>query len=249
MFSDLKDKRIIVTGGVTGIGGAASLGFAAAGSKVLAQYFGGGAELAAIEAAGIHTFKSDLTQKGACDAMFAEAVKKLGGVDVIVNNAGGLVARTPLAELTDEFMDTVFDLNCRQLVHCTRLAAAQMLKQGQGGSIINVTSIAARQGSSPGGSVYASAKGFVSTFTKSIAKELVGENIRVNAVSPGTIHTAFHERHSNAEKREAARKTIPMQRLGLADDCTGAFLFLASNAASGYMTGQIIEVNGGQLMP
>ena len=89
----------------------------------------------------------------------------------------------------------------------------------------------------------------MSAFTKTIAKELVGHNIRVNCVSPGTIHTAFHERFSSAEKRAATAKTIPMLRLGLADDCTGTFLFLASEQASGYITGQVIEVNGGQLMP
>jgi 3-oxoacyl-[acyl-carrier protein] reductase len=120
--------------------------------------------------------------------------------------------------------------------------------KGQGGSIINVSSIAARNGASPGGSVYAGAKGFVSAFSKSLARELVGQKIRVNCVSPGTIHTAFHDRFSDEAKREAARRTIPMQRLGVADDCAGTFLWLASEKASGYVTGQVIEVNGGQLM-
>ena len=248
MFDDLKGKTVVVTGGVTGIGGAVSLGFAKAGAKVLAQYLGGGEELKTIEAEGITTIRLDLTERGAPDKLIAAAIEKLGRIDVLVNNAGSLVARTALADLTDEFIDKVFDVNCRQLIHCTRLAADQMVKQ-KAGTIINVTSIAARQGSSPGGSVYGGAKAFVSAFTKTIAKELVGHGIRVNAVSPGTIHTAFHERHSSAEKRAATAKSIPMQRLGLADDCTGTFLYLASEAASGYVTGQIIEVNGGQLMP
>lgn len=247
MFTDLKNKVVVVTGGVTGIGGAASLGFAGVGAKVFAQYYGGGAELAAIEAAGIATLKLDLTAKGAPEKLIAEAMARFGRIDVLVNNAGSLVARTPLEELTDEFIDKVFDLNGRQLIHCCRLAADVMKGQGAG-NIINVTSIAARNGASPGGSVYAGAKGFVSAFTKSIARELVGHNIRVNCVSPGTIHTAFHDRFSTAEKRAAVAKTIPMQRLGLADDCTGTFLYLASDAASGYVTGQVIEVNGGQLM-
>jgi 3-oxoacyl-[acyl-carrier protein] reductase len=247
MFTDLKNKVVVVTGGVTGIGGAASLGFAGVGAKVLAQYYGGGPELVAIEAAGIATLKLDLTTKGAPEKLIAEAMAKFGRIDVLVNNAGSLVARTPLEELTDEFIDKVFDLNGRQLIHCCRLAADVMKGQGSG-NIVNVTSIAARNGASPGGSVYAGAKGFVSAFTKSIARELVGHNIRVNCVSPGTIHTAFHDRFSTAEKRAAVAKTIPMQRLGLADDCTGTFLYLASDAASGYVTGQVIEVNGGQLM-
>lgn len=248
MFDDLKGQAVIVTGGVTGIGGAASLGFAKAGAQVLAQYFGGGEELKAIEAAGIKTIRLDLTEKGAPDKLIAAAMAAFGRIDVLVNNAGSLVARTALADLNDDFIDKVFDVNCRQVIHCTRLAADVMMKQ-KSGNIINVTSIAARQGSSPGGSVYGGAKAFISAFTKTAAKELVGHGIRVNAVSPGTIHTAFHDRFSSAEKRAATAKTIPMQRLGLADDCTGTFLYLASDAASGYVTGQIIEVNGGQLMP
>ncbi len=248
MFDDLQGKVVVVTGGVTGIGGAASLAFAAAGAKVFAQYLGGGAELAAIEKAGIATLKLDLTGEGAPQKLIAAALASFGRIDVIVNNAGSLVARIPATELTDEFIDKVFDLNVRQLVHCCRIAAALMQAQGSG-NIINVTSIAARNGASPGGSVYAGAKAFVSAFSKTLAKELVGHGIRVNCVSPGTIHTSFHDRFSDEAKREAARKTIPMQRLGLAEDCAGTFLYLASDKASGYVTGQVIEVNGGQLMP
>jgi 3-oxoacyl-[acyl-carrier protein] reductase len=248
MFDDLKDKVVVVTGGVTGIGGAASLGFAKEGSKVLAQYHAGGPELETITKAGIATLQLDLTKPGAADQLMAETISRFGRIDVLINNAGGLVARTPLDQLADPFIDQVMDLNVRQLIHCCRVAATHMRRQ-KSGTIINVTSIAARNGSSPGGSIYAGAKGFVSAFSKSIAKEVVGDNVRVNCVSPGTIHTAFHERHSDAEKRAATAKTIPMQRLGLADDCTGTFLYLASEGASGYMTGQVIEVNGGQLMP
>jgi 3-oxoacyl-[acyl-carrier protein] reductase len=248
MFGDLKDKAVVVTGGVTGIGGAAALGFAKAGARVFSQYWGGGPELKTIEAAGIKTIRLDLTERTAPQRLLEEAVRLFGRLDVIVNNAGSLVARNPLTEIDDPFFDAVLDINVRQLVHCCRLAAGHMMKQ-KSGNIINVTSIAARQGASPGGSLYAGAKGFVSSFSKSLAKELAPDNIRVNCVSPGTIHTAFHERFSDAEKRAATARTIPMQRLGLADDCTGTFLFLASDEASRYMTGQVIEVNGGQLMP
>jgi 3-oxoacyl-[acyl-carrier protein] reductase len=248
MFDDLKGKAVVVTGGVTGIGGAASLGFAHAGSRVLAQYLGGGPELKAVEAAGIKTIKLDLTEDTAPQRLIDECIKHFGRIDVLVNNAGGLVKRTGLDALTDPFIDDVFDLNVRQLVHCSRVAAEHMKKQ-KSGTIINVSSIAARNGASPGGSIYAGTKAFVSAFSKTIAKELVGDNIRVNCVSPGTIYTAFHERHSTPEKREATAKQIPMLRLGTADDCTGTFLYLASDSASGYVTGQVIEVNGGQLMP
>jgi 3-oxoacyl-[acyl-carrier protein] reductase len=247
MFTDLKDKAVIITGGGTGIGGAASQAFAGEGARVLAHYWGGGPEVAALEKRGIATIRLDLTAAGAPQALIDEGMRRFGRLDVIVNNAGSLVERRPLAGLDDELIDRIFELNCRQLVHCCRLAADIMVGQ-KSGSIINVTSIAARNGASPGGSVYAGAKGFVSAFSKSLARELVGEGIRVNCVSPGTIHTAFHERFSDEAKREAARRTIPMGRLGLAEDCAGTFLYLASDRASGYVTGQVIEVNGGQLM-
>ena len=123
MFNDLANKVVVITGGVTGIGGAASLGFAGCGAKVFAQYFGGGDELKAIEAAGIKTLKLDLTQNGAPEQLIAAALKAHGRIDVLVNNAGSLVARTPLEALNDDFINKVFDLNCRQLIHCCRLGA------------------------------------------------------------------------------------------------------------------------------
>lgn len=248
MIDDLKDKVVVVTGGVTGIGGAASLAFARAGARVFAQYMGGGPELLAIEAAGIATLKLDLTEQGAPQRLMDAVLARYGRIDVLVNNAGSLVARVPVTDVDDDFIDRVFDLNCRQLIHCCRIAA-RLMKEQRSGNIINVTSIAARNGSSPGGAIYGGAKAFVSAFSKTLAKELVGHNVRVNCVSPGTIHTAFHDRFSDEAKREAARKTIPMGRLGAAEDCAGTFLYLASDTLSGYVTGQVIEVNGGQLMP
>ena len=247
MFDDLQGKVVVVTGGVTGIGGAASRAFAASGARVFAQYLGGGPELADVEKAGIATLKLDLTEQGAPEKLFEAVLARFGRIDVMVNNAGSLVGRVPVTDLDDDFIDRVFDLNCRQLIHCCRLAAKLMKAQGSG-NIINVTSIAARTGSSPGGAVYGGAKAFVSAFSTTLAKELVSHGVRVNCVSPGTIHTAFHDRFSDEAKREATRKTIPMQRLGVAEDCAGTFLYLASDAASGYVTGQVIEVNGGQLM-
>ena len=246
-MDDLKGKCVVITGGVTGIGGAASRKFAEAGARVFAQYMGGQNEVPALKAIGIETLRLDLTKPDAAQALIDAAISRLGRIDILVNNAGSLVARTLVENVTDAFIDQVFDLNCRQLVHCCRIAADHMKKQGSG-NIINVTSIAAKIGGSPGAAIYAGAKGFVSSFSKSLARELVPHNIRVNCVSPGTIHTSFHDRFSTAEKREATRVTIPMQRLGLAEDCAGTFLYLASDSASAYVTGQVIEVNGGQLM-
>ena len=246
-MSELSGKRIVVSGGVTGIGGAASRALAEAGANVLAQYWSGGAELADFEEAGIATVKLDLTSPDAAELLMQQGVARLGGIDVLINNAGGMVERRNLVDFDDALYDRVLDLNVRQLFACCRAAARLMQKQGHG-NIINVTSIAAKGGGSAGSSVYAGTKGFVSAFTKTMARELASDGIRVNAVSPGTIHTAFHDRHSTPDKLEATRRTIPMQRLGLAEDCAGTFVYLASDKASGYVTGQVIEVNGGQLM-
>ena len=119
----------------------------------------------------------------------------------------------------------------------------------QGGFIINTTSIAARNGGANGAVLYAAAKGFVSTLTHGQAKELIGKKIRVNAVAPGVIATPFHDRYTNPQQLEAQRQTIPIGRIGTPEECVGAYLFLASESLSGYIIGQIIEVNGGQLMP
>lgn len=246
-MGELNGTKIVVTGGVTGIGGAASRALAEAGATVLAQYWSGGPELGAFEEAGIATIKLDLTTPGAAEELMRHAIARLGGLDVLINNAGGMVERRNLVDFDDELYNQVLDLNIRQLFACCR-AAARLMKKQRHGNIINVTSIAAKGGGSAGSSVYAGTKGFVSAFTKTMAKELAGDGIRVNAVSPGTIHTAFHDRHSTPEKLEAARRTIPMQRLGVAEDCAGTFVYLASGKASGYVTGQVIEVNGGQLM-
>jgi 3-oxoacyl-[acyl-carrier protein] reductase len=167
----------------------------------------------------------------------------------LVNNAGGLVKRVPIAEFTDELFDEIMHINARSMLAYCREVVPTMRKQGTGGSIINVTSVAARHGGGPGAFLYAGSKGFVSTATRGLAKELVGDRIRVNAVAPGVITTPFHDRYSTPQMLESFRATIPMGRIGTADECVGAFLYFASETLSSYVTGQIIDVNGGQYMP
>jgi len=254
MIPDLKDKVVLVTGSSTGIGAAVARGFARNGAKVAVHYHSSRAEAEKV-VADIKLHGGTAALFGA-DARSAQEVENLvgavsrywGRLDVLVNNAGGLVKRAKLEEVTDELYDEVLNLNVRSVVTGSRAAARLFRQQGKG-NIINTTSIAARNGGRIGASLYAGSKAFVSTFTRTLAKELAEAGIRVNAVSPGVVMTPFHERFSTPEVLEAIRKTIPMERLGTPDECVGAYLFLASDQLSGYVTGQVIEVNGGQLMP
>jgi 3-oxoacyl-[acyl-carrier protein] reductase len=251
---DLEGKRVLVTGASTGIGAAAAQAFATSGSRVVVHYNASrdAAEAVAAKIRGTggeaHLVKGDVRTGAAARRIVEEAAERLGGLDILVNNAGGLVKRVPVAEIDDAIFEEIMNLNVRSMVAACSAAVPHMRKAKRG-NIINVTSIAARHGGGPGAALYASSKGFVSTFTRGLARELAGENIRVNAVSPGVIQTPFHERYSTPQMLESMRATVPMGRLGLADECSGTFIYLASDALSGYVTGQIVEVNGGQLMP
>ena len=158
-----------------------------------------------------------------------------------------MVGRFPADELTDDQYETVVQLNQNSVVGLTRDLLPMMKKTGDA-AIVNTVSISALTGGSPGSAIYSASKAFVSTYSKALARELAPSGIRVNCVSPGTIATDFHERYSSAEKLEATRKTIPLQRLGTPEDCAPAYLFLAAGSLSGYITGQVIEINGGQLI-
>lgn len=251
-MDDLKNKAILITGASTGIGAGCARAFGALGARVAVHYNSSkeaAQEVARdVERAGGEAFvlQGDLRKSAECERVVKAAAERFGHIDVLINNAGALVQRVPILEITDELFDDIVDLNVRSMLMCTRHAVPFM--QG-GGSIVNLTSIAARHGGGPGAALYAGSKGFVSTATKGLAKELVGRKIRVNAVSPGVIVTPFHEKFSTPEQLETMRQTIPMGRLGTVDECIGAFLYFASERLSGYVTGQILEVNGGQFMP
>ncbi len=241
----LEGKRVLITGASRGIGAAVARLFAEAGARLALHYRREPAEAGEIEGAVL--LQADFAARGAAAAVVERAVESLGGLDILVNNAGHMLGRTALADMDDAAIDRVFDLNARSLVAASRAALPAL--EASRGCIINVTSISARTGGRAGSALYSAAKGFVATFTRALATELAPQGIRVNAVSPGTIMTAFHEAYSSPEKLEATRLKIPLLRLGSGDDCTGAFLYLASERFGGYITGQILEVNGGQLMP
>lgn len=253
MTQDLADKVVLITGASTGIGAAAALAFANAGSRVVVHY---NASRDAAEAvvkrardagARADAIGGDVTREGEVRRIVAETVALHGRIDVLVNNAGGMVGRLRIEDYTGAYLQQVLALNVVQVALFIHEVVPLMRAQ-KSGNIINVSSVAARLGGGAGAVVYAGAKGFIATATRGWAKEVVGDGIRVNAVSPGVITTPFHDRYSTAEQLRAMQTTIPMNRLGSADECAGAFLFLASDAMSGYVTGQVIEVNGGQYM-
>ena len=255
MLNDLKDKVVLITGSSTGIGAAAAVAFGKLGARVAVHYNSSKDQaeqvLKDVKATGAqaHLFHADVLDSAQCHRLVNDTVNAFGRIDILINNAGALVQRVPIEEITDELFDHVVYLNVRSAMMCTSAAVAHMRRQGHGGSIINLTSIAARHGGGAGASLYAGSKGFVSTMTRGWAKELAKDKIRVNAISPGVITTPFHERFSTPQMLEGFKATIPMNRLGTSEECAGAFVYLASEQMSGYVTGQIIEVNGGQYMP
>jgi 3-oxoacyl-[acyl-carrier protein] reductase len=254
-MEDLKGKIALVTGASTGIGAAVARAYAARGMRVAVHYnkSAGPAQkvVDAITAAGGEAFalQGDVRDAEAIRRVVGETIARWGAIDVLVNNAGSLVKRVPIAEFDDALFDDVLHINARSVLAFCREVVPLMRTQGRGGSIINVSSVAARHGGGPGAYLYAGAKGFVSTATRGLAKELAPDSIRVNAVAPGVIQTPFHDQFSTPQMLEAFRATIPMARIGEPDDCVGAFLYLASEQLSSYVTGQILEVNGGQYMP
>ncbi len=255
MTSDIAGKVVLITGGSTGIGAAAARAFARAGAKVIVHY-NASRDAAAKVVADIGAqggqavaVGGDVTREDEIKRIVADSLAAFGGrIDVLINNAGSMLGRVAIADYTVEHIDRVLALNCTQVAVFVR-EVVPIMKRQKGGNIINVTSIAARNGGGGGSVLYASAKGFVSTATRGWAKELVNDNIRVNALAPGVIATPFHDRYSTPAQMAAMQATIPMNRIGTAEECAGTLLYLASDALSGYVTGQVIEVNGGQLMP
>ena len=251
---DLDGKAVLITGASTGIGAALARAFAAQGALVGLHY---NASVAAAEAlaaeieAGqgrVRLIRADVSTGAGARSAVDQAVAAFGRLDGLINNAGGMVRRVPYAEASEQDYVEIMDLNARSVIVASQAAIAP-IKAAGGGFIINTSSVAARNGASGGAGLYGSSKAFVHNVTRGMAKELIPFGIRVNAVAPGVIETPFHERYSTPAQMAAMLATVPQGRLGTPEDCVGAFLFLASAALSPYIIGQVIEVNGGQLMP
>ena len=252
-LSDIDGMKVLITGSSTGIGAAGAVAFAALGASVAVHYNSSKSEATATaarisESGGRAVLVSgNLRQRGMAREIVAEAAEKLDGLDILINNAGSLVGRKPFAETDDDFIDSVFDLNVRSVIEATRAAIPHLEKSGQG-AIINVGSIAGNNGGGPGTGIYGSSKAFIHNLTRHLATDLASRRIRVNAIAPGVIATPFHAA-TPPERMEAMRKAVQLGRIGDPAECAGTMVFLASPSMSGYITGQIIHINGGQLMP
>jgi len=253
-IEDLRGKAVLITGASSGIGEALARAFGAQGA-VLALHYNSHEEAARalaveIAAGGANKpalVRGDLTKRGEARRVVNEAAAALGGLDVLINNAGGIGERRPIADVDDSLFDFVYDLNVRSVIAASQAAIPHFEKRG-GGNIINVGSIAGIDGGGPGSSMYATAKAAVHNISRHLATDLAAKNIRVNTVAPGAIATPFHARTPEARMKAMSDATA-MGRVGKAQDCVGAFLFLASNEMSGYITGNIVHVNGGMYMP
>lgn len=244
----LKNKVAIVTGGGRDIGKAVSIKLAAEGARVVVNFKNGEEEAArtveAIKANGGEAImvKADVTNAADVTKLVQETTKAFGEeIHILVNVAGGLVARKTLQEMDEAFFDGVMNLNLKSVFLASK---AVMPYMKSGASIVNFSSLAGRDGGGPGASAYATSKGAVMTFTRSLAKELGPKGIRVNAVAPGMIATTFHDTFTKPEVRANVANATSLKREGSADEVADLVVYLASDAAA-FINGANIDINGG----
>jgi 3-oxoacyl-[acyl-carrier protein] reductase len=249
-MGNLKGKRAFVTGASQGIGAAIAEGLIDAGADVCLHYFNSDAtprELAAkAKAKGqrAEVLQANLMDEAGATNVVKQAVDFLGGLDVLINNAGSLVARRKLEEVDVAFWDEVIKINMTSMMFVTRAAAPALIAAGNS-SIVNVASLAGRKGGHGGSLVYSSTKGAVITWTRALAAELGPKGVRVNCVAPGLIlGTRFHNTHTTKESAEETIKGIPLGRAGTAEDIGRAVTYLASEY-DGFITGATLDINGG----
>jgi len=246
----LVGKNVLITAGAQGIGESITKHFIESGANVAIHYFSSNAtanelvEFATSKGQKAIAIAGDLTKEADANALVATTVTALGSLDILINNAGSLVARNLLSEMEIGFWNKVMDINLTSMMFVTR-AATPYLTKNKNSSMVNLASLAGRKGGHPGSLAYATSKGAILTFTRALATELGPEGVRVNAVSPGLIlGTSFHNTHTTKESAAATTAGIPIQRAGNAADVARAVLYLASEY-DGFITGATLDINGG----
>jgi len=245
-MTDFNDKLALVFGGGRDIGGAISIALAQCGAQVALSYNSSdpAKTVAAIAVAGRKPLvqKVDALDTAAVRAFAAWAQKESGKpIDILVNVVGGLLARKKMDEMDDAFWDEVFALNVKSVFAMTQAAIPLM---ADGGAIVNVSSLAGRDGGGPGGVAYAASKGALMSMTRGMAKELGPRRIRVNAVCPGMIATKFHDDFTKPEVRARVAGMTPLGREGHAAEVADLVTYLASGKAS-FVNGTCVDINGG----
>lgn len=237
----LSGKSAVVTGGNHGIGRAMCEMLADCGAGVVATYYS--SEPQPFKNENISSMKLDATDSSQVSDVMKAAADKMGGkIDILINNAGGLLARVETSEMSDEHFHKVMDVNFSSTFYCTREALKVM---PDGGRIINLSSLAAQDGGGGGSRIYAASKGAVISFTRGMAKELGPRRITVNAIAPGFIaDTAFHNTFTPGNVQEMIVGKIPVGRGGHVDDVAAAGIYLASDMGS-FISGEVLEINGG----
>jgi 3-oxoacyl-[acyl-carrier protein] reductase len=249
---EFADKVVLITGGASGIGRATSLAFAKAGADVALTYYTSAAEaealVAEIEAMGRRAlaFHADLSDPQRVEEVTAETEAKLGPIDVLFANAGGLLQRSSTADTTIEFWRKTFALNVESTFLTCKAVLARMLPRKRG-AIVTMASLAAYNGGGPGSAHYAATKGAIVSYTRGIAKEFGPHGIRVNCVAPGLIATRFHDIFSTPEARAGTVAMTPVRREGRPEDVADTVLYLASERAA-FLCGEIVQINGGLAM-
>ncbi len=252
MKVDLLGLTALVTGGGTGIGRAISLALGRCGAAVVVNYRRSRREaeetVAEIRGNGgkAVSVQADVTDERQVEALMAKVCDAFGSLDIIMANAGGPTEHRPTAELEEDQWDAGLGLNCKSVFLCVKHAIPRL--PDRRGRIIVTSSISARSGAGPGMITYAAAKGALNNMVRGWAKELAPRGITVNAIAPGVIRTRIHERGTAPDDYKKLVQRIPLGRDGKPEDCAGAVLLLASEEGS-YITGQIIEINGGMQMP
>lgn len=250
MNNKLAGQNVLITAGAQGIGEAITKHFIDSGANVAIHYFSSAdtanqlVEYAISKGQKAVAISGDLTTEADANAMVARTVEVLGGINILINNAGSLVARRLLSDMDADFWHKVMDINLTSMMFVTR-AASPYLAQHENSSIVNLASLAGRKGGHPGSLAYSTSKGAILTLTRALSAELGPQGTRVNAVAPGLIlGTSFHNTHTTKESADETIAGIPIQRAGNADDVARAVAYLASEY-DGFITGATLDINGG----
>ena len=246
----LRGKNVLITAGAQGIGESITKHFINSGANVAIHYFSSNEtankliKYAAEKGQKAIAISGDLTKEQDAIILVEKTIEAFGSLDILINNAGSLVARKYLNDIDQEFWNKVMDINLTSMMFVTKAATPYLAKK-ENSSIVNLASMAGRKGGHPGSLAYATSKGAILTYTRALSTELGVQGIRVNAVAPGLIlGTSFHNTHTTKESANETIAGIPIQRAGNADDVARAVLFLASEY-DGFITGATLDINGG----